>query len=93
VARARAFTTPRFAPYQECADALTAEVRALPDPVAACRHLPVRTVIVHGALDLRPPSVTEALPAVTRVIIDGAAHYPWLEAQAEFLAAVGPHLW
>jgi pimeloyl-ACP methyl ester carboxylesterase len=85
----------RFAPNQECADALTAEVRTL-DLVTACRELPVRTVIVHGALDLRPPPVTdslaEALPDSTRVIIEGAAHYPWLEAPAAFLAAVEPHL-
>lgn len=92
MAQARALTTPRFAANTECAEALVAEKRAWANPVAACRNLTVPTVVVHGALDLRPPSVTDsliaALPDVTRVIIDGAAHYPWIENPQAFRQAV-----
>lgn len=92
MAQARALTTPRFAPNQECADALKADARPTPEVVAACGNLTVPTLIVHGALDLRPPSVTDSLaatlPRVERVIIDGAAHYPWLEAPDAFGAAI-----
>lgn len=90
--QARALTTPRFPPNDECAAALVAE--ALPDSVAAYRNLTVPTVVVHGALDLRPPSVTDSLvavlPNVQRVVVDGAAHYPWLEAPEAFRAAIRP---
>lgn len=80
--------TPRFEANKECAEALVAEVRNLPDRVSACRALAVPALIVHGALDLRPPHVTDsllaALPDARRVIIEGAAHYPWLEAPEPF---------
>jgi pimeloyl-ACP methyl ester carboxylesterase len=60
----------------------------LPSPAATA----VPTVIVHGALDLRPPSVTDsraaALPDVTRVITRSAAHYPWIEAPQAFRDAI-----
>jgi len=89
---ARRLMTPRFAPNQECADALLAEVRNLPDRAAACRGLTIPTLIVHGALDLRPPQVTDtllaALPNARRVIIEDAAHYPWLESPESFTAAL-----
>ena len=90
--QARALTTPRFSPNDECAAALVAE--ALPDSVAAYGELTVPTVVVHGALDLRPPSVTDSLvavlPNVERVVVDGAAHYPWIEAPEAFRAAIKP---
>lgn len=89
---ARRLTTPRFEANKECADALVEEVRRLPDRAAACRELMVRTLIIHGALDLRPPNVTDsllaALPDAQRVIIEGAAHYPWLEASGQFAKVV-----
>lgn len=93
---ARRLTTPRFEPNQECAAALTAELRAWTNREAACRDLAVETLIVHGALDLRPPEVTDsllkALPNARREIVAGAAHYPWLEAPEAFAAAVRPFL-
>jgi proline iminopeptidase len=92
----RRLNTPRFSVNAECAAALTAEVRAWSDRVAACRALAVPTLIVHGELDLRPPSVTDslldALPDASREIIAGAAHYPWLEAPQGFAAVVRPFL-
>jgi proline iminopeptidase len=93
---ARRLSTPRFEPNEECAAALTIELRAWTDRIAACRAVDVPALIVHGALDLRPPEVTdsllEALPDARREIIAGAAHYPWLEAPEAFAAAVRPFL-
>ena len=80
-ALAERLTTPRFAPNDDVAAALGA-VR--PARVADLRRLRVPTLIAHGALDTRPPRVTDsllaALPRVSRVVVDGAGHYPWLEA-------------
>lgn len=92
----RRLNTPRFEPNQECAAALTADMRAWTDREAACRALAVPALIVHGALDLRPSegtdSLVDALPNARREIIAGAAHYPWLEAPEAFAAAVRPFL-
>ena len=45
-------------------------------------------LIIDGARDPRPrwavDSLERALPAVTRVILPGAGHMPWLEEPAEF---------
>ena len=89
---ARRLNTPRFEPNQECADALLAELRAVPDRAAACRRIAVPTLLIHGAEDLRPPYVTdsllEALPNAERVVLDGVAHYPWVEDPDGFQKAV-----
>ena len=92
----RRLNTPRFEPNPTAAATLIAEFRAWTDRESACRALVVPALIVHGALDLRPPEVTdslvEALPHATREIIAGAAHYPWLEAPDAFAAVVRPFL-
>jgi proline iminopeptidase len=92
--QARRLNTPRFEPNQECAATLTAELREWTDRAAACRAIEVPALIVHGALDPRPPAVTDslldALPHATREIIAGAAHYPWLEAPENFAAVLRP---
>ena len=81
--QARRLNTPRFEPNQECADALLAELRAVPDKAVACGRIAVPTLLIHGAEDLRPPYVTDsllkALPDAERVVLDGVAHYPWME--------------
>jgi pimeloyl-ACP methyl ester carboxylesterase len=45
-----------------------------------------------GADDMRPrwavDSLEHALPNVTRAILSGAGHVPWLEAPAEFTGLV-----
>jgi proline iminopeptidase len=89
---ARRLNTPRFDPNQECADALRAELRALPDRHSTCRTIAVPTLLVHGADDLRPPAVTdsllEALPNAERVVLDHVAHYPWVEDPDAFQEVV-----
>ncbi len=81
--QARRLNTPRFEPNQECADALLTEFRSVPDKTVACRRIAVPTLLIHGAEDLRPPYVTDslldALPNAERVVLDGVAHYPWVE--------------
>jgi proline iminopeptidase len=88
--------TPRFEPNQECADALLAELHALPDTEAACARIAVPTLLVHGAEDLRPPTVTDKLldilPAAERVVLDGVGHYPWVEDPIGFQKVVRAHL-
>jgi proline iminopeptidase len=87
-------TTPAYAVNRECADAITAEMKQLGEPrrIADCRQLRTPTLIVHGTEDLRAPSVTDtlfdALPDVRRVLIDGAAHYPWVENPNAVKAAI-----
>jgi proline iminopeptidase len=89
---ARRLNTPRFEPNQECADALPAELRAVPDRAGACARIDVPTLLIHGAEDLRPPYVTDsllaALPTAERVVLAGVGHYPWVEDPDGFQTAV-----
>jgi proline iminopeptidase len=92
---AQAMATPWYGINYECNRALGAELAQTwrePDLVAACRRLPVPTLIIDGAADLRPrwavDSLAAALPAVTRVVLDRVGHLPWIEAPSEFGAAV-----
>ncbi|WP_236794822.1 alpha/beta fold hydrolase [Amycolatopsis sp. GM8] len=65
--------------------ALTADTEAISEHALAeaYRALDIPTLLLHGAEDLHPPEVTDgllaALPKAHRTVIDGAAHYPWLE--------------
>jgi proline iminopeptidase len=81
--RARRLNTPWFEPNQVCAEALLAELNAVPDRAGRCGRIVVPTLLVHGADDLRPPYVTDslldALPNAERVVLDGVGHYPWVE--------------
>ena len=60
--------------------------------VTECRALDVPVLIVDGADDLRPrwaaDSLEQALPRVTRVVLPGVGHVPWLEVPGEFGSAV-----
>ena len=80
---ARRLNMPWFEPNRVCADALLAELKALPDRAGRCGRVVVPTLLVHGAEDLRPPYVTDtllaALPNAERVVLDGVGHYPWVE--------------
>ncbi|TCN39133.1 proline iminopeptidase [Kribbella orskensis] len=88
LSQARRLNTPRFEPNKECAEALLAEVRALPDRITPCGNVTSQTLIIHGAHDLRPPAGTDsllaALPNAQRAIVPDAAHYPWLEDPEHF---------
>jgi proline iminopeptidase len=84
---AEEMATPWFGINRECYDEIWGELRrtwheaAL---VAECQRLDVPVLIIDGADDLRPrwavDSLEQALPRVTRVVLPGAGHVPWLEA-------------
>jgi proline iminopeptidase len=52
------------------------------------RSLAVPALVIHGSADPRPSRaavrVTEILPHAEMTLLDGAAHYPWVEAPAQF---------
>lgn len=86
---------PWFEINYECNAAMNAEARQVwreAELVAACRGLSVPTLIVDGALDIRPrwavDSLQQALPSATRVVLGNAGHVPWLEAPDEFSSAL-----
>lgn len=92
---AEQMATPWFAINWECYEAIWGELKRTwrePEMVAACRTLALPALIIDGAQDLRPrwavDSLAQALPAVTRVVLPQAGHIPWLDAPAEFLAAL-----
>lgn len=85
---ARHLNTPRFTPNPHAAESLRADLHTLPNRAASYRSITTPTLLLHGAQDLRPPTVTdtllEALPNAKRVVLDAVAHYPWVEAPDEF---------
>lgn len=91
---AEAMATPWFPVNYEANRVLSEEMRAVPEPelVSACESLRVPTLIVDGMADNRPrwavDSLEQALPSVRRVRFEDVGHVPWLEAPAEFRAAV-----
>ena len=79
--------TPWFGINRECYDEIWAELKRAwheASLAAECQQLGVPVLIIDGAEDLRPrwavDSLERALPRVTRVILPGAGHVPWLEA-------------
>ncbi|HEY0637702.1 MAG TPA: alpha/beta hydrolase [Pseudonocardiaceae bacterium] len=95
---AERMATPWFPINHVCHHAMAAEEVTWreADLVAACRSLTVQTLVVDGAADLRPRSAVDslcaALPSVTRVVVEGAGHLPWVERPDLFRAAVLAHL-
>lgn len=92
---AERMATPWFGVNAECNATINAEVRGYfdtTDVAAQCRDLPVPTLIVDGTADIRPrrsvDSLERALPHVTRVVLDGAGHLPWVEDPTGFAAGV-----
>jgi proline iminopeptidase len=94
-AHAERLATPWLEINYECNAALNAAARRTwreDELVTACGGLPVPTLIVDGAHDIRPRSAVDslegALPSVKRVTLPGSGHMPWLEEPAEFRAAL-----
>lgn len=90
-----AMATPWFAVNTDANRDIQADVAAVWDEAAVldrCRALPVPTLILEGAEDVRPrwavDPLAAALPAVTRVTLPGVGHLPWLEARDPSLAAL-----
>jgi proline iminopeptidase len=83
---AEEMATPWFGVNRACYDGIWGELKRTwrePELVAACRALTVPVLIVDGETDLRPrwavDSLERAPPRVTRVILPGVGHVPWLE--------------
>jgi proline iminopeptidase len=83
---AEQMATPWFDINYECNDTLNTEARELWQEsalVPACQSLPVPTLIVDGAQDIRPrwavDSLAQALPRASRVVLPDVGHVPWLE--------------
>jgi proline iminopeptidase len=92
---AEQMATPWFGINQECYRGIWAELDRTwhePELAAACRALTVPVLIIDGAADLRPrwavDSLAQALPSVTRVVLAGAGHVPWLEVPDEFTSVL-----
>ena len=90
---AERLTTPFLGMNRECARALNADRRRSSGGLlGACANLAVPVLLVDGAHDVRPrwavDSLERALPAVRRVMLEGAGHLPWVDEPAAFRAAV-----
>ena len=92
---AAAMATPWLAVNTEANRGLDADASAHWDEAAltdACRRLPVPTLILDGAEDIRPrwaiDSLAAALPEVTRATLPAVAHLPWLEAPGPTAEAI-----
>ena len=88
---AEQMATPWFAINHDCYREIWAELERTwheDELVAECRGLDIPVLIIDGTRDPRPrwavDSLEQALPAVTRVILPGAGHMPWLEEPQEF---------
>jgi proline iminopeptidase len=96
---AEEMATPWFGINRECYDQIWDELRRTwheAPLVAECRALSVPVLIIDGANDLRPrwavDSLEQALPNVTRVVLPGVGHMPWLEAPGSVNALILAHL-
>jgi proline iminopeptidase len=95
---AEAIATPWFDINWQCAAALNGEVNAYlegNDMAAACRALRVPTLIIDGALDIRPRTAVDflhrCLPQVRRTTLN-AGHLPWVEDPDGFQQTVAAFL-
>ena len=95
---AEAIATPWFDINWKCAAALNGEINTYledNDLVAACRALTVPTLIIDGALDIRPRTAVDSLhlclPQVRRTTLN-TGHLPWVEDPDGFRDAVAAFL-
>ena len=96
---AEEMATPWFGINHDCYREIWSELqRTWPEDelVTQCRGLEIPVLIIDGQRDLRPrwavDSLERALPRVTRVILPGAGHIPWLEAPKEFVRSLAEFL-
>ena len=88
---AEEMASPWFGINHACYQEICAELERTwheDELIGECRRLEVPVLIIDGELDLRPrwavDTLERALPRVTRVVLSGAGHIPWLERPAEF---------
>jgi len=96
---AEEMATPWFGINHDCYTQIWAELERTwheDELMTQCRALEVPVLIIDGGRDLRPrwavDSLERALPRVTRVILPGAGHIPWLEAPEEFVRSLAEFL-
>ncbi|MFC1402120.1 MULTISPECIES: alpha/beta fold hydrolase [Streptacidiphilus] len=94
-----AAATPWFGVNLDCNATVNTDVKRTlgrPELRAACEKLDLPVLIVHGAEDIRPDwaldSLEQALPRVSRTLLDGAGHLPWVERPEAFRSVVGDFL-
>ncbi|MGW6457877.1 alpha/beta fold hydrolase [Streptomyces sp. NPDC055078] len=92
---ARRMADPWFGVNFACNTAISADARGLWGTARLrkdCEALDVPTLIVDGAEDIRPRSAVDslerALPRVSRIVLAGAGHLPWIEDPDGFRTAV-----
>ncbi|WP_188192921.1 alpha/beta fold hydrolase [Nonomuraea sp. SYSU D8015] len=97
--QAERMATPWLGVNFECNAAINAQDKrhwGTPELRAGCEALQVPTLIVDGAHDIRPrwavDSLEQALPRVSRVVLRGAGHMPWVEEPDGFRSAVNAFL-
>lgn len=84
----------KFAVNTSCSAALNAELTALPaeEWLARCGRIQSPVLVIQGSEDPRPvesvDSMVGALMSVSRVVLLGAGHYPWVERPGGFVAEV-----
>lgn len=94
LARAREMAASGFNVNMQCSSALNVELNGVPDDEwqRLCARVTVPVLVVQGDRDPRPldavGSMLHALPAVTRVVLRDAGHYPWVEHPLEMRRAV-----
>lgn len=89
LARAREMAASGFEVNTQCNGALNGELSAVPDDewLRSCARVTAPVLVIQGDHDPRPLEATDsmirALPAVRRVVLRGAGHYPWVERPQE----------
>jgi proline iminopeptidase len=96
---AEEMATPWFGINYECYQEICAELERTwheDELIKQCHQLEVPVLIIDGERDLRPrwavDSLERALPRVTRVVLPGVGHIPWLEAPEEFTRCLAEFL-
>ena len=92
---AEEMATPWFGINRECYDEIWGELKRTwreAELVAECQVLSAPVLIIDGAEDMRPrwavDSLEQALPRVTRMVLPGVGHVPWLEVPGDFASRV-----
>ncbi len=86
-----------FSVNLDCNRAIGAEMDTSSEAYfASLETLSVPVLIIQGSDDLRPPAACDSLETrlanSSRVVLDGAGHFPWVERPNQFVSAVSKWL-